>query len=272
MSREHAVTGPARDVLDRRQVLFVAGPVYAVVCALFWLLPQGSLAGEPAGRYGLGLELGPAWFSRNNVRIPGDDGTRFDMLDLTGKGPDFYARAEAWWDIDDKHGLRLVLAPLEVSGNGNLGRDPEFAGTLFPAGRTKGTYNFSTYKLTYRYTLKDSGPWRWRVGFTGLIRDADVELEQADLKDNNDDIGFVPLLHVSGDYAFARGWRLALDFDGLAGGPGRAFDVALTLDHDLTRHWQVGAGYRMLEGGVDTDSTYNFAWIHYGVISARYRF
>ena len=249
-------------------------PSLALVAAAS-LIPLASSAEDPAGAsgsFGLGLEFGPAWFSSNDVRIPGDDGTKFDMLDLTGEGPDFFARAEAWWDIDEKHGLRLVLAPLEVSGTGNLDRDTEFAGSSFPAGRTKGTYNFSTYKLTYRYTLKDEGAWRWRVGITGLIRDANVELRQEDLKDNNDDIGFVPLLHVSGDYSFANRWRLTFDFDGLAGGPGRAFDVAARIDHDLGRHWRVGAGYRMLEGGVDTDSTYNFAWIHYGVISAQYRF
>jgi hypothetical protein len=243
----------------------------AVACLLPLKTPAAGFF-DPDRNVGLGVELGPAWFSRNDVRIPGDDGTKFDMLDLTGEGPDFFARAEAWWDIDAKHGLRVVLAPLEVSGSGNLDRDTEFAGTLFPAGRTKGTYNFSTYKLTYRYTWRDNGAWRWRVGFTGLIRDANVELRQGDLKDNNDDIGFVPLLHLSGDFAFANRWQMTFDFDGLAGGPGRAFDLAVTLDHELNDRWRIGAGYRMLEGGVDTDSTYNFAWIHYGVISARYRF
>jgi hypothetical protein len=253
-----------------------AGALHGVaLAAMLSLAPLSAPAEGAAGpdrRFGLGLEFGPAWFSRNDVRIPGDDGTKFDMLDLTGEGPDFFARAEAWWDINEKHGLRLVLAPLEVSGTGNLDRDTEFAGTLFPAGRTKGTYNFSTYKLTYRYTWKNEGPWRWRVGLTGLIRDANVKLQQGNLRDNNDDIGFVPLLHLSGDYAFAHRWMLAFDFDGLAGGPGRAFDVAVKVDHDLSPHWRIGAGYRMLEGGVDTDSTYNFAWIHYGVISAQYLF
>ena len=68
----------------------------------------------------IGIEFGPAWFSRNDARIPGTTGTEFDMTDVTGSGPDAYFRIEGDWDINDKHGLRFVLAPLEVSG----GRHP----------------------------------------------------------------------------------------------------------------------------------------------------
>ena len=39
-----------------------------------------------------------------------------------------------------------------------------------------------------------------------------------------------------------------LDFDGLAGGPGRAFDIALKGIYELGSGWRIGAGYRMLEG------------------------
>jgi hypothetical protein len=31
-------------------------------------------------------------------------------------------------------------------------------------------------------------------------------------------------------------------------------------------------GYRTLEGGADVVSVYNFAWLHYAVVSASYRF
>ncbi len=219
----------------------------------------------------IGLEAGPVWFSRNDVRIPGDTGTEFDMRDLTGSGPEAFVRINANWDINARHGLRVVLAPLEVSGTGNLSQDTSFAGTTFPAGSTAGTYRFSTYKLTYRYTFLDRDAWRWRVGFTGLVRDARIELEQGDLRASDDDFGFVPLLHLYGEYAFADRWSLILDFDGLAGGPGRAFDIALQLTYDINRRWRIGGGYRTVEGGVDTGSVYNFAWLHYAGITLDYR-
>ena len=74
------------------------------------------------------------------------------------------------------------------------------------------------------------------------------------------------------EIVFGDRWLFALDFDGLAGGPGRLFDVALKLEYDLTERWRVGAGYRTLEGGADTDDVYTFAWLHYGVLDISYRF
>ena len=222
--------------------------------------------------FGIGLETGGVSFSRNDIRIPNDTGTRFDMTELTGSGPDFFVRLDGHWDINDRHGLRLVLAPLEVSGTGDLPGQTSFAGETFAAGATQGTYKFNTYKITYRYTFVDRPNLRWRVGFTGVIRDANVELRQGSLRANDDNVGFVPALHLSGDYRLAERWMLRFDFDGLAGGPGRLFDVALKLDYALNDNWRIGGGYRTLEGGADTDDVYSFGWLHYAVLDLRYRF
>ena len=86
-----------------------------------------------------------------------------------------------------------------------------------------------------------------------------------------DDVGFVPLLHLAGDWYFAPDWRLRFDADALAGGPGRAIDAALKLGYDIDRNWTVSAGYRTLEGGADVEEVYAFAWLHYLVGSVSYR-
>ena len=107
------------------------------------------------------LETGGVWFSRNDVRIPSDTGTRFDLLELTGKGADPYARLYASHDFNERHSLRLTLAPLRVSGTGTLSRNTSFRGKLFNAGvATQGTYQFSTYRLTYRWLFHDEARWR----------------------------------------------------------------------------------------------------------------
>jgi hypothetical protein len=255
--------------IDRRRALapILSGLVIAACPLPGWSQPPATAD----SRFGIGVEFGPLWFSRNDVRIPGDGGTRFDMLDLTGSGPESFARLDGHWNLSDRHGLRLVLAPLELSGVGLLPQDTEFAGTTFPAGSTEGIYQFDTYKLTYRYTFRQRGAWRWRLGFTGVVRDANVELRQGNLQANDDNLGFVPALHVSGDYRFADRWQLVLDFDGLAGGPGRLFDVALKVQYDLSDSWRIGAGYRTIEGGVDIDDVYNFGWLHFAVLDLRYR-
>ena len=240
------------------------------------LLTPGAAAWGQTGAddrpFGIGLETGGVWFSRNDIRIPSDTGTEFDMMELTGSGPDFFTRLDSHWDMNDKHGLRVVVAPLEVSGTGDLLEDTEFAGQNFPAGPTEGTYKFNTYKFTYRYTFVDRPGLRWRVGFTGVVRDASVELRQGNLQANDDNVGFVPALHLSSDYRLAERWMLRFDFDGLAGGPGRLFDIALKVDYAIDDNWRIGGGYRSLEGGADTDDVYAFGWLHYAVLDLRYLF
>jgi len=95
-----------------------------------------------------------------------------------------------------------------------------------------------------------------------------VRLEQGTETAKDTDLGFVPLLHLAADWRFAPRAHLEFDFDGLAGGPGRAFDTALKVTFELNDRFRLGAGYRTLEGGADVESVYNFAWLHYGFVSA----
>src|SRR5512147_277638 len=73
-----------------------------------------------AGELDAQLETGSVWFSRNAVRIPGDGGTYFDMRNLTGSGPALYARFYSTYKFNDRHALRLTIAPLETEGTGTL--------------------------------------------------------------------------------------------------------------------------------------------------------
>ncbi len=77
----------------------------------------------------------------------------------------------------------------------------------------------------------------------------------------DDNVGFVPLLHLDGEYRWNQKWRLNLNIDGSAAPEGRAFDVALKLKYDLSRNWTLGFGHRMLEGGVDVRDVYAFGWL-----------
>jgi hypothetical protein len=68
--------------------------------------------------------------------------------------------------------------------------------------------------------------------------------------------------------------ELAMPASGIAQEPTR-FAVEL----ELGPVWQssndvqsITAGYRTVEGGADTDDVYAFAWFHYAVVSAIYRF
>ena len=219
------------------------------------------------------VEVGPVWQSENDVRIPGNSGTLFSFADLTGSGPYAAGRLAIGWDIRERHGLKFVAAPLRVTGRGTFNQTISFAGSTFAAGTsTEGRYKFDTYRLTYRYKFLDKSNWRLSAGATVLLRDAEIELEQNGVKTSDSNVGVVPLLSLAAEWSFTDQWAAILDFDGLAGGPGRAFDVAIKLQYDLTDRWRFGAGYRTLEGGADTDEVYNFAWFNYLFFSVGYRF
>lgn len=220
------------------------------------------------------IEAGPVWQSRNDAQIPNDEtGTRFSLVDLIGNGPYAAVRLYVTWNVSERHGLRLLLAPLTITDSGVLEAPVDFAGETFDAGvASDATYKFNSWRVTYRYRFHKGQRSRWWVGFTAKIRDAEIKLEQAGTSANKTDLGFVPLLHVAGEYEFAPSWRLRLDLDALAGGPGRAEDLGLGLCYDPGGRWTLSSGYRMIEGGADVGEVYTFAWLHYVVIAASYRF
>ena len=113
--------------------------------------------GEPVSRWVVELEGGPAWQSYNDVEIP-NDGTasRFSLYDLAGAGPWPAGRLYVTWNLNDRHALRLLLAPFSLTETGTPARALSFAGGTFAAGGpTDATYTFNSYRLTYRYRFHE---------------------------------------------------------------------------------------------------------------------
>jgi len=256
-------------------------PLPRAASRLTWLVtsvsPLGaapSLGAQAEPRFVIAVEAGPVWQSRNDVQIPNDaTGTRFSLVDLAGEGPWPAGRLTIAWNLGDRHGLRVLLAPLSYSGTGSFGEPVAFAGETYEPGvPVEATYKFNSWRIGYRYLLVRGSALALWVGVTAKLRDAKIELRQAGTSSRDTDVGFVPLLHAAADWRFARRWHTLVDLDGLAGGPGRAFDVALKVGYDVDRRWGVSVGYRTLEGGADVESVYNFAWLHYAVVGGSYRF
>lgn len=224
-------------------------------------------------RSSIDIETGAVWQSYNDVQIPGDTGTRFSLSDVAGNSPFSFIRVELLYDVDDRHQLRFLLAPLEYTERGVLEEDVFFADQTFSAGETtEANYKFNSYRASYRYLFYDGPNWRWRIGGTLKIRDARIALKQQGASSSNDDVGVVPLLNLYGNHQFANQWQLIIDFDGLASPQGRAIDLALKLNHHINQHFYIGGGIRILEGGADNDKVYNFAQFNYALVSAGYFF
>lgn len=248
------------------------------MCLLFPPLPSMSRAeaipDSSLSTFVVELEVGPVWQSRNDVQIPNNaSGTRFSLVDLVGTGPSPAARLYILWNIHERHGLRVLLAPLSYTESGQFPTTVNFAGGTFRAGvPVDATYKFNSWRLSYRYNVYRGIDWRWWIGFTAKLRDAKIQLEQGGTAAAKTDLGFVPLLHLAGQVRLSSEWSAELDVDGLAGGPGRAVDGSLKLRYDLNSSWSLAAGYRTVEGGADVEEVYNFAWLHYAAVSAVYQF
>ena len=165
------------------------------------------------------------------------------------------------------------VAPLTVEGTGRLNDDVMFEDEMFAADLpTKGTYKFNTYRMTYRWTFYDRERWRLGLGAAVLVRDADITLEQGHKRQSRDDLGLVPLLHLYGEYRFNDRASVILDMEGAWSPMGRAIDAALKAQYNFDSGLYLETGYRTLEGGADNDDVYTFAWLHYALVAAGYRF
>ena len=235
------------------------------------LLPARAAAQVP--RLVVEVEGGPAWQSYNDVRIPNDaSATRFSLVDLAGSGPWAAGRIYVTWNTSETNGWRLLLAPFSLEETGTPDRPLSFAGKTFQAGReARATYTFNSYRLTWRHRFHAGERTTAWIGATAKIRDATIALEQDKILARKDDLGFVPLLHLAGEWRMAPRWHFVLDVDALAGGPGRAEDATVRVGYDLGDRWSLRAGYRMVEGGADVDPVYTFAWLHYAVVSVAWK-
>jgi hypothetical protein len=245
--------------------------VFPAFFLILIFVPSAALASDK--KFRIDVEFGPVWQSGNDVRVPNDTGTTFSLRDVQGSGPFASGRISLDYALNPKHELRLVAAPLSLSETGSLNSPVSFAGKSFAAGPgIQTTYKFSSYRLTYRYRLYSGDRWIWKIGFTGKIRDAKIELRDSTTTAAEIDRGFVPLVHLDGEYRFANRWSFNFNMDGLAAPQGRALDVSLRATYKLSDNWSLAGGYRTLEGGADVDRVYNFTWLHYATASLAYRF
>lgn len=236
-------------------------------------LGSPALAQDMTQRFRLEVETGAGWQARNDVQIPNDaSGTRFSLHDTVGSGPVPVVRVDAAWAVNERHDIRVLLAPLGYEEPGTLPGPVRFNGTSFGAGAVQAAWRFDSWRATWRYRLVDNDRWLVKLGLTANVRDAEITLRQGAAVSTDKDLGLVPLLHLYSEYRFGGRWKAILDADALAAPQGRAFDVGLKAGYDFTPYAGITAGYRILDGGADNDSVYSFARFHQAVASVVLRF
>jgi hypothetical protein len=233
-----------------------------------------SIATETANAdWSIDTESGLAYSGYNDVRIPGNTGTKLSLSQELEAGSTEFVRLSFVIDLGDRHRLSFLAAPLRFESSGTIDRDVDFNGVRFDSGVTlNALYRFDSYRVTYRYTLFHGERIRAGIGFTGKVRDASISIDNDSVYSEKANTGFVPLINFAFDWRFASKLGLILEGDALAAPQGRAEDVLLAIYGNPSNQLRLRLGYRVLEGGADNDEVYTFALVHYLSVGVTWTF
>lgn len=253
---------------DRSPTSFVLIAATATLACGLLLAPRSATADGPDAEF----EVGVAWASRNDVRIPGVGGTNLSLVDELHTPATPVFRVRVGYRFRDRHYITALYAPLQVNSTGSVQREVDFAGATYPADTPLlAVYRFDSYRLTYRYSFVRRRSLEIAAGVTAKIRDAEISMHGVDTSSKTN-TGFVPLLNVHIEWRPGGGpVGLLFDADALAAPQGRAEDVLLAAMWTIHDGLALYAGYRTLEGGADNDEVYNFAWFNYAVAGVHVR-
>lgn len=256
-------------------------PIATLVCALATAV---FLPLQARAQVSVDIESGLAFSGYNDVQVPQETGTRFSLSEDLEVDRTAFLRLRLEWDLNERHTLGLLYAPLTLGASGSVPSPLVFEGVTFPGDTPlDASYTFNSYRLTWRYNLKTREGFHAGLGFSAKIRDAAIRLEGGGLESEKTNVGFVPLLHFLAAWELADTLDLLLTGDALAAPQGRAEDVfagikirsgggpfkALLSDSGRVEY---RLGYRIVEGGADVEEVYNFALIHYASLGLRVRF
>lgn len=216
-------------------------------------------------QFRLDLESGVVFGTNyNKVRIPNVGGTQVNLANDLSIDPKIFYRIRGTYTIGNRHNISALFAPLSVKYHGAFDQNVNFNGINYAAGQPLEVfYKFNSYRLTYRYDFVAKTRWRVGLGLTGKIRDADVRFKNESNDTHFDNVGFVPLINFYGAYKPSYRWSIILEGDALAAKQGRAEDIFVGAAYQVNPKFGIKAGYRVVEGGADSDEVYNFNWINY---------
>ena len=216
------------------------------------------------------LQLGRAKVISNTSTIPNDDqATEIDL----GSGDVESLRLYLSAIIKDKHELRLLFAPLSYDNNFISDEEIFFNGVKFLAGTSTQTeYQFNSYRLSYIYHFDRQGKMRYRIGFTGKIRDAYTLVRQNNVESKFENVGFVPLLHLGVNILLTDKLNLDAEIEGSWSPFGYAADIRTSLNYVIRENFQIGLGVGYLDGGASNDEVDTFARVLFGFGKIEYKF
>jgi hypothetical protein len=245
----------------------------AVVHRFFILfLCVGLAVGYSSTRFKFSFESGMATAGYSDIRIPGTTGTLISFSEELETDPTVFVRGRFTYYFGRSNSLSILYAPLTLNASGSVDREVIFEDETFdPNVELDGVFRFNSYRLSYQHYWFIGDKLDVGLGITAKVRDAAISLEDATHPSEKTNIGFVPLIRFSLVWRFISPFAFFLDGDALAAPQGRAEDISIGIQGDVTDRMSLRMGYRVLEGGSNVDEVYSFTWVNffYGGFSIR---
>jgi hypothetical protein len=222
-----------------------------------------SPAQEAAFRWEIDIEVARAYQATSTLRVP-DGATELSLTDDLSGEDDWAGRLTVGYRVAPRHWLRAVVAPLALESEGELAQPVDFAGVTFPADTgTRGRFRSNTYRLTWLYDFDPTGDFRFGAGLTGAFRHHSVRLANEDeLEAARKMNGVLPGIHLSSEARINDAWWAVLDGDALYAGEGRLWDAWIGVRRTMGDQSAIRLGYRVVEGGVDSDELHDIELVH----------
>ena len=134
---------------------------------------------------------------------------------------------------------------------------------------------FNTWRLQYRWDFVLTDSIEFGLGLTGLYRDAEISIQNADDADNKasyNNTGYVGLLNFRLLVKLSKEISILLNGDIIAGSDSRMLDIFTGMKFQASKDFAFQLGYRLIEGGADNDKIYTFTLINYLAVGLVYNF
>jgi hypothetical protein len=218
------------------------------------------------------IESGGFFTNINDIRN-GSNGTLFSLKNDFQTPVSPFVRLRAGYLSNGKNHFSFLYAPLKITGSETIEKDILFDGKNFKANSPiEAVYKFNSYRFTYNRRIISRDNFKFGLGLSAKIRDAGVSLKNREYFIENFSADFVPLFNLITNWDISQKMGVDLFGEGIAASKGRAIDLALSGRYSFTKKLKGNIGYRLLEGGANGTTRYNFIQLHFIVASLNYTF
>jgi len=212
------------------------------------------------------------------VKVPGNIvGNTFSLQNDIGSNASLFFRTKFSYTFAERHTISVLLAPFTKTYKGKPKQNISFAGQSYSSiYEVKAKYQFNSWRLSYRWDFINSKHFQIGIGLTGMIRDAKISMNGKDgfgtaVESSKSNKGFLPLINFLFTWKFTPCMEFRIEGDAIATSHGRAEDILFAWTGCISDKAMFKLGYRFLEGGVEKDEVYNYAFFHHIVFGVIFR-